>query len=291
MSLTQWNAFVEVCRAGTFRAAAEATGFTQPALSRQVAALEQGLGVALFVRGSRGVSPTPAGEALLPHARLVVNEARRGAEAARQARQGQQRLMLGAVPSATASLVPQAIRSLVTSEPGLEWTVISGLTPRLVDMVLGQEIDAAVVTDAPPGLPAAKELHAAHLFDDEMVVVAPPGHDLADSSPVGMSELAGEVWVEDNAGSETLLRQLAARAGFEPRLHRSADDLPTKTGLVAAGLGVALVPRLLVPSLRSDLVILGLEQSVHRGIYLLTRRDDELMVTLRNTLIANRPTA
>ncbi len=184
--------------------------------------------------------------------------------------------------------MPQAIRSLMMSEPGLEWTVISGLTPQLAEMVLGQEIDAAVVTDAPPGLPSAKELHAAHLFDDEMVVVAPLGHRLGGKSRVRMADLAGEVWVEDNTGSETLLRQVAGRAGFEPRLHRGAEDLPTKTGLVAACLGVALVPQLLIPSLRSDLVLLRLEQSVHRGIYLLTRRDDEPVDTLRYALVNSR---
>ncbi len=290
MSLTQWTAFVEVCRAGTFRAAAEVTGFTQPALSRQVAALERDLGVTLFVRNSRGVSPTPAGEALLPHARLVVNEARRGADAARLAREGQPRLVLGAVPSAAASLVPRAIQSMMMSEPNLEWAIISGLTPRLVEMVLGQEIDAAVVTDAPPGLPSTKDLHATHLFDDEMVIVAPLGHHLGDRSRVSMADLAEEVWIEDNAGSETLLRQLARRAGFEPRLHRSAQDLPTKTGLVAARLGVALIPRLLVPSLRSDLVLLRLEQPAHRGIYLLTRRDDKPLDTLRSALVNSQPT-
>ncbi|MFC0623375.1 LysR family transcriptional regulator [Kribbella deserti] len=289
MSLTQWTAFVEVCRAGTFRAAAEVTGFTQPALSRQVAALERDLGVSLFVRNSRGVSPTPAGEALLPHARLVVNEARRGADAARQAREGQPRLVLGAVPSAAASLVPRAIQSMMMSEPNLEWTIVSGLTPRLVEMVLSQEIDAAVVTDAPPGFPATKELVATHLFDDEMVIVAPLEHRLGNRSLVNMADLAGEIWIEDNAGSESLLRQLAVRAGFEPRLHRSAQDLPTKTGLVAASLGVALIPQLLVPSLRSDLALLRLEQPAYRGIYLLTRREDRSLDTLRTALLTSRP--
>src|SRR5262245_31368178 len=85
MSLTSWNAFVEVCRTGSFRAAAEVTGFTQPGLSRQVVALEREIGTRLLDRGPRGVRPTAAGAALLPHARMVVNEARRGREAAASA--------------------------------------------------------------------------------------------------------------------------------------------------------------------------------------------------------------
>lgn len=284
MSLTQWNALVEVCRTGSFRAAADTTGFSQPALSRQVAALERSIGVRLLVRGSRGVTPTTAGDAFLPHARLVVSEARHGREAARHATSRTNRV-LGTVPSAAASLVPQALRALASTAPGTQWTVVVRLTPQLVEMTRGRQADAAVITDAPPGLPDEKGLCTTHLFDDEMVVLAPPEHHLAGWRRIGIEELADEAWVEDNAGSETLLRQLAVRAGFEARLHRGADDLLTKTGLVAAGMGVALVPGILVPALRSDLTVLRLDQPARRGVYLLTEGDRTPMNDLVGTLI------
>ncbi len=184
VSLTHWNAFVQVCRTGSIRAAAEATGFTQPGLSRQVAALEREVGVRLLDRGSRGVTPTPAGQALLPHARLVVNEVRRGRDAARAATARPASLVLGAVPSATASLVPAAIGRLRESG-GPDVTVVSRITPELAPMVVGRELDAAVVTDAPPGLPRDAELRAVHLGDDESVVVATAGHPLAGAGPAG----------------------------------------------------------------------------------------------------------
>ncbi len=272
MALTPWNAFVEVCRTGSIRAAAEVTGFTQPGLSRQVAALEREVGVRLLHRGSRGVTPTAAGAALLPHARLVVNEARRGREAARNATERPATIVLGAVPSATAALVPRAI-SRLRDVGGPDVAVISRVTPELGPMVVGRELDAAVVTDAPPGLPRDAELRATHLFDDEVVVIAPAGHPLAGPDRVDLERLAGETWIEDNAGSEVMLRQLAARAGFEPRISTSADDLLAKTGLVAARLGVALVPDLLLPSLRADLAILRLTRPTYRGIYLVSRKD------------------
>lgn len=272
MSLTRWNAFVEVCRTGSIRAAAESTGFTQPGLSRQVAALERELGVRLLDRGPRGVTTTAAGAALLPHARLVVNEARRGGEAARSATRRPIVLVLGAVPSATAALVPQAIGRL-RAQGGPEVTIVSRLTPELNSMVLGRELDAAVVTDAPPGLPRDAGLRATHLCDDEVVVVAAPGHPLAGRERIDVRQLADETWIEDNAGSEVMLRQLAAREGFEPRIAVLADDLLAKTGLVAAGLGVAIVPRLLLPAVRSDLAVLRLTRPVLRGIYLLARHD------------------
>jgi DNA-binding transcriptional LysR family regulator len=281
--LTPWNAFVEVCRTGSIRAAAEATGFTQPGLSRQVAALEREVGVRLLDRGPRGVTPTAAGAALLPHARLVVNEARRGRDAARTATERPATLVLGAVPSATASLVPRAL-GVLRDRGGPECAVISRITSELGPMVVSRELDAAVVTDAPPGLPRDAELRATHVHDDEVVVIAVAGHRLAGPGRVDLKHLAGETWVEDNVGSETMLRQLAARAGFEPRVSPMADDLLAKTGMVAAGLGVALVPGLLLPSLRPDLAVLRLKRPAHRGIYLLARRDkqglDELVAAL-----------
>lgn len=287
MSLTSWNAFVEVCRTGSFRAAAATTGFSQPGLSRQVAALERAMGVRLLHRGARGVTPTAAGASLLPHARLVVSEARRGRDAARSASGRPKSIVLGAVPSATASLVPRAIAALRTAD-GPDVTVVSRLTPVLGPMVLARELDAAVVTDAPPGLPRESALRAIHLGDDEAVVVAPTDHRLAGSEPVDLRQLADETWIEDNEGSQVALRQLAARAGFDPHVAFAADDLIGKTGMVAAGLGVALVPGLLLPALRADLAIIRVRRSPRRGVYLLARkegpRSEDLEAALRDAL-------
>jgi DNA-binding transcriptional LysR family regulator len=286
MSLTPWNAFVEVCRTGSIGAAAEATGFTQPGLSRQIAALEREVGVRLLHRGPRGVTPTEAGAALLPHARLVVNEARRGRDAARTAPAEPAALMLGAVPSATASLVPRAVGRL-RSTGGPAVTVISRLTHELGPMVVDRDLDAAVVTDAPPGLPRDADLRPVHLLDDEVGVVASSDHPLAGAGRVGLARLAAETWIEDNVGSEVMLRQLAAQAGFEPRISMSADDLIAKLGMAAAGLGVALVPGLLVPSLSPDLTFLRLERPVHRGIYLVCRRERSDLADLTAALLAS----
>ena len=287
MSLTQWNAFVEVCRTGSIRAAAEATGFTQPGLSRQVAALEREVGVRLLDRGARGVTPTPAGAALLPHARLVVNEARRGRDAARTATERP------ASPGARAPCrrrpprwCPSAISRLRESG-GPEVTVVSRITPQLGPMVVSRELDAAVVTDAPPGLPRDPELRALHLGDDESVVVAAADHPLAGTDRVDVRLLAGDTWIEDNVGSEIMVRQLAARAGFEPVISFTADDLIGKTGMAAAGLGVALVPDLLVPALRPDLAVLRLKRPVRRGIYLISRKDRDGLDELVDALSAS----
>ena len=277
MAFTQWVAFVEVCRTGSIGGAAAALGYTQSAVSRQIAALEGEMQVVLLERLPRGVRPTAAGEALLHHARIVVNEAERGREAARRAPVTEARLTVGAVPSAAAALVPEALRRVVDGSGPLQWSVVPALSSDLVAMVRQREVDVAVVTDAPPGLPTDPALRLTHVGDDEPLVVVFGTHRLAAGrkTPVTLAELAADRWIEDNLGSEAQLRTMAARADVELWIDRSATDLMTKTGLVAAGHGVALVPGSLARALRPDVHVLRLTDATRRGIYVLELAADD----------------
>jgi DNA-binding transcriptional LysR family regulator len=285
MTLTGWRTFVAVCDAGSLTAAAEELGYTQSAVSRQVAALEQELGEQLLERLPRGVRTTAAGAALLPHARLVVGEAARGRDAVRRARDGDPVVLtLGAVPSATADLVPRALRSLAD---GPRCTLRSGGSPELHELVLAGDLDVAVVTDYPPGLPLDRRVVRTRLLEDEMCLVVAAGHPLARGRRrVRLAALAEETWVEDNPGSERILVQAASRAGFEPRIGLEAGDLIGKVALVGAGLGVALAPGLLVPALPAGVAVRRLVDPPMRGVHAVRRATrprsgvDELVAAL-----------
>lgn len=269
MALTGWQTFVAVCDTGSLTAAADALGYTQSAVSRQVAALEHELGERLLERMPRGVRPSAAGAALLPHARLVVGEAARGRDAVRRARDGDPVVLtLGAVPSATADLVPRALRAL----DGPRCTLRSGGSPELHDLVLSGDLDVAVVTDYPPGLPHDRRVVRSRLLEDEMCLVVAADHALAGGKRrVRLATLADETWAEDNPGSERVLVQAAARAGFEPRIGLEAGDLLGKVALVAAGLAVALVPGLLVPVLPAGVAARRLVDPPTRSVYAVRR--------------------
>jgi DNA-binding transcriptional LysR family regulator len=269
-SLVPWRTFVEVCRTTSLSAAATVLGYTQSAVSRQIAGLERDMGAPLLERGARGVRLTEAGAALLPHARLVVAEAERGRRAVTSARAGGRHLALGAVPSAALGFVPSVLRRLVDPPP---WTMLTGLTPRLVAHVAAGELDLAVITDSPPGLPSAPGVLTRHLFDDVMGVVLPADHRLAHRRRVSIALLADEMWIEDNPGSEALLHDLAARHQIAVRVDRAGSDLMTKIALVAAGHGVALAPRTLTPALRADVRFVALTAAPRRGVHVATRVD------------------
>ena len=276
MSLNAWRTFMTVCRLGSLSAAAAELGYTQSAVSRQIAGLERQVGAPLVERHARGIRPTAAGEAFRHHAQAVVNEAERAIRAARDARDGSpaRPLAVGATPSLAAGVVPAAMRRLLDETGPLPWNLVPALTGELHERTVDGELDIAIVTDAPPGLPSDPRLDRHFLGTDEMVVVLPVGHHLAGSGPTRIEELASESWAEDNEGSAALLRQHAARAGVTARIDLNAADLPGKIALVATGHAVALIPGALAPSLRADVTTLALVNPPARGIYAVLPRND-----------------
>jgi DNA-binding transcriptional LysR family regulator len=305
MELTVWRTFVTVCRLGSLSAAAAELNHSQSAISRQIAGLERRLGVPLMERHARGVHPTSAGEVFRHHALATLNEADRAVRAVRDVRDGapSRPLAVGATPSLAAGIVPAAIRRLLETAGPLRWSLLSELSPELHDRVIASDLDVAVVTDAPPGLPDDPRIEHRFLGMDEMVVVLPVGHPQAERGPVRIQALADQTWVEDNDGSAALLRQHAARAGVTARIDLAAADLLGKTALVATGHAIALIPGVLTCALRTDVTTVALVDPPTRGIYTITpRRDlhpsaapllDQLATafgSVRPTQAAHRPT-
>ncbi|MFD7867700.1 LysR family transcriptional regulator [Streptomyces sp. NPDC057682] len=274
MDLQVWRAFVTVCRLGSLSAAAVELNHTQSAVSRQIAGLERQLGVPLMERHARGVRPTEAGEVFRRHALATLAEADRALRAVREARDGTagRPLVIGATPSLAAGIVPEAVRRLLDGAGALRWSLLPGLSTHLVSRVVSGDLDLAVVTDAPPGLPADASCERRFLGLDAMVVVVPVGHPRAGRGPVEMRVLGDETWVEDNEGSAALLRRHAARAGVGARIGLAAADLPGKLAMVATGHAIALIPGVLAGALRADVTTVGLVDPPTRGIYALTPR-------------------
>ncbi|MEU7096778.1 LysR family transcriptional regulator [Streptomyces longwoodensis] len=276
MDLTVWRTFVTVCRLGSLSAAATELHHTQSAVSRQIAGLERQFGVSLVERHARGVRPTPAGEVFRRHALATLNEADRAVRAVRDVRDGRgdRPLAIGATPSLAAGLVPEAVRDLLRREGPVRWSLVPALSAPLHGRVVAGDLDLAVITDAPPGLPSDPRVERRFLGLDEMVVVLPLGHARAGDGRVPVAALADETWAEDNDGSAALLRRHAARAGVDARIDLTAADLPGKLALVATGHAIALIPGVLTRALRADVTTVGLVDPPGRGIYTITPHRD-----------------
>lgn len=254
----------EVAYRGSFSAAAEALSYTQSAVSQQIAALEAETGLALLQRHPRGVSLTAAGQTLMGHADAVLADLDAAEVALAQIaglRGG--RLRMASFPSAGATLMPLAIATFRERHPQVELTLIEGepdeIAPRLrageLDLALLFEFDDTAVSRGAGTLTAG--LSRIELLEDPLYLALPREHRLAARKRLRLEDLRGEAWVQtsaDSACARHVVRSCHA-AGFEPHVSFASDDYQTVQGLVAAGVGVALIPELALSVVREDVAI------------------------------------
>ena len=246
----------EVAERGSFSAAARALHLTQPAVSRAVAKLEREAGTRLLERTSRGVRLTEAGELVVARAAAIAGHltaAERDLEAVRGLRAGSVRV--GAFPHAGASLVVPAAAALTQRHPGVQVTFRDVSSAEGLRLVAAGELDVAVVFRGRLDDVPADGLVRTHLLDDPMLVALPASHRLALRRSVALEELRDERWIHGTQHAVSGLILRACRdAGFEPRVVAQTDHAPISHGLVAAGVGVTLVPGLALPTLRPDVI-------------------------------------
>ena len=245
-----------VAEHGSFTGAADALSFTQPAISKQIAALEQQAGVALLERSPRGVRLTQAGSVLVEHAEAIaerLSAAEEQLEALALMETG--RLRLAAFPTAVATVVAQAVAAFDKSHPAVALSLEERLSDESLDLLRAGHLDLALVVDYSEEVELEGiDLHL--LIDDPMFITLPQGHRLADRVKVPVRELRDEYWIEGKRPDcNRALEQLGAANGFDPHVAFEAVDWIGKQGLVAAGVGVALVPGLGLAMLREDIVV------------------------------------
>jgi DNA-binding transcriptional LysR family regulator len=245
VSTTSLRVLRAVAERGSFSAAAVELGYTQSGISRQVAALEKEAGHSLFERRTGGVRPTAAGQALLRHGTVVLDALDAAQRELAGEPAGRTEVRLGAIISAGAVLLPQALRTLRLRAPGLAVTTREGTTPALVRAVRAGSLDLAVVAARPPFRPPDDELPALAvetLAEARLLVAAPATGRFAGRTSVEVAELADVDWIASpGTSTEPLLGVWPGLAG-RPRVAHSARDWLTKLQLVAAGCGLTTVP-------------------------------------------------
>lgn len=235
-----------VAQHGSFAAAAADLQYTPSAVSQQIAALEREAGMVLVVRGARGARLTQAGEVLERHAAIVLGQLHAArAELDDLARLRGGSLRVAAFESAWTTLVPAAIAAFRASHPDVELHLAESDPVESVAAVRDGACDVALVFE-PNAVPAATldGLSRTVVVLDPLWAVLPEGHPLAAEPVVALERLAGERWVAPTAFCAQTVRRACAAAGFEPDIVFSSADYGAVQGFVAAGAGVALVPRL-----------------------------------------------
>jgi DNA-binding transcriptional LysR family regulator len=255
----------EVARRGSFGQAAEALAYTPPAVSQRIAALEREHGVRLFERSPRGAWPTPAGRLLLDHAERLLqaaDAARADLAAAAEFRRG--RIRLGAFATATAGFVAEALRT-IRARTGIEIEIMEGEPYELLPRVVARELDLAVVFGY-SGQPASitfegrasvdeNRLTRIVLGDEPLLLVVGREHRLARRRRVRPADLRDEPFIPVSPVMPAF-PDVERHLGFRPRFAAvQTADYQAILGLVAAGVGVALIPRMALEHGRRDDVL------------------------------------
>ncbi len=262
LHLGRLKVLCEVIGTGSFSAAAEALSYTQSAVSQAVARLEAETGARLVVRDRRGVRPTAAGATLIAHAEAIfaqVQAAESELAAVLGVRGG--RLRVASFPSAGSTLMPLAVATFRERHPDVALTLAEGEPEEIASRLRAGEFDLALLFEF-PGVHDRMEvgLRMLHLLEDPMHVVLRGDHRLAAKPALTLGDLQDEHWVQTSASSPCarhVVRSCLA-AGFEPNVTFESDDYETVQGLVAAGVGVALIPRLALTHVHSGIVVRAL---------------------------------
>lgn len=239
-----------VAERGSFTAAAAELGYSQSAVSRQVAAAEHQLGVRLFERAPRGVELTRAGGIVLPQIVIALTALEQAERLLAGDSRRVQRVRVGAVPVAGTALLPRAIAALRRMEPDLEVSTREGTTPALVRAVRAGRQDAVLITSRPPFRSADQEhppLEQHVVAETTLGLAVPSASRHAGPEPVTLESLENESWIASPSGENE--PQLGVWPGLpgRPKVRHWARDWATKLQLVAQGAGVTTVPAEFLP--------------------------------------------
>jgi DNA-binding transcriptional LysR family regulator len=277
LDLKRLRVLGEVARHGSFSAAAEALFLSQSAVSQQVATLEREVGMPLLERTAAGPKPTDAGRVLLSHSDAVfcrLEEAEHELAAIAGLEGGE--LRLASFPSASVTLLTEALAEFSRLHPKVRLTVTEAEPEQSLPRLRAADIDVAIVFDYPllPATDEHRDIERALLLTESMYVALPRDHPLAAHKTVRIADLADEAWlcgVRPSSCGEVVVRA-CREAGFEPRIAFESDEYQVLQGYVSAGLGFTLLPDLAVPTLHSDLVIRPTEpKAPERRVWAATR--------------------
>ncbi|MPV37801.1 LysR family transcriptional regulator [Georgenia subflava] len=252
--------------------AADSLGYSLSAVSQQVRKLEAEVGMPVLDRRPRGVTLTDAGLAIVEHGEVIARQlAALDVRLADIAGLHEGSLRLGTFPTAGASILPVAVTRFTAAHPGVNLNLRSARISGLLAMLQAHDVEQALLWDYEWSPVDDPSLTVEQLMTDPTVLLVSADHRLAGARGATMADLVGERWITraEHHPVVEVLRRSAHAAGFEPNIAFEAHDYQEAQGMVAVGLGVALVPRLALANLRADVRVVPLGGSTpSRRIFL-----------------------
>jgi len=246
VELRQLEYFLVVAREGNMTRAAKKLYTAQPSLSRQIQKLEDEIGAPLFDRSKRGMSLTVVGATFLQYVQRGFDQFDAGRQAVRDLLGPEHgHIRMAFLPAVGADLLPEALAAYRERFPDVQFTLRQSTTLETLRWLRAGEIDLAIATALPFGMPEPG-LESAPLLVEELYAALPSNHPLGSQSSIELRQLADEpfVLVGGGSGLRRVIEAACQQVGFMPRVAVEGEELATVRGLVAAGLGVSLLPGL-----------------------------------------------
>lgn len=284
MEIHQLRYFLAVVQTGSFTRGAERANVSQPSLSAQIAKLEDELGGVLFERGRQGARLTARGRLLHTRAGEIIHQLER-VQLEMEELEGLRRggIHLGCLPATGTYLLPPLLQSFTNTHPGLEVELTEASSPGLAGALRNFEVEMAITDEAGLG----PGLEADTLFTEPVILALPLGHHLAGPGLAGpgvsLEELKDEsfIMMKQSHGFQKIIRESLEGAGVQPRVVLESGEIETIQGLVAAGLGIGLVPRMIRRDTGLAYRSISGPNSPSRTLFLLYRALDSLSPAAR----------
>lgn len=285
MELRHLRYFVMLAEELHFGRAAERLHMAQPPLSQQIRQMEAELGFSLFHRTKRTVQLTEAGQAFLEESRRIIRQLEQAIQAGRQINRGEMgQLVIGFVSSAAYNVLPEILRTFRTSIPAVTLQLHELTTDQQLQWLREGQIDVGFVRP-----PVEEDKFSSEIvFEEALMVALPEAHPLALQANVQLRELAGEPFIlfprSQAPGLYDQIISLCQQANFSPTVAQEAIQMQTIVSLVAAEMGVAIVPASLQNLQRTGVVYKPVQESTSRVAIAIIWRSHDISPTVQRFL-------
>lgn len=261
-ALQKYEALIETVDTGSFTKAAAALSYTQSGVSRMVAELERSWGIKLLVRGRGGVELTSDGRMILPYVRDIVSIQRSlqmEVDNLSGLRSGV--IRIGTFSSVAAQWLPNVIERFQADYPGIDYELSIGNYAEIRAWIASGRVDCGFLV-----LPVEEDFDTISLGSDRLLAVLPPDHALAQKQVVKLADFEGEPFLLDEKGTDTMVTDLFRKAGIAPEINLKTPDDYVIMSMIESGLGMSILPELILERAPYDLAIRPLDVNPIREI-------------------------
>ncbi|KUO63182.1 MAG: transcriptional regulator [Gracilibacter sp. BRH_c7a] len=277
--MNRYKAFMKIIDTGSFTKAADELGYTQSAISQMVHSLEEELSTTLFLRSRKGITLTPDAKEFLPYIKAVQNS-HRELEEKRREMQGLQKgiIRIGTFSSVSSNWLPNLIRDFKARHPSVNFELHQGEYTSIAQLIKDGSVDFGFVN---PDAKAVSELNKIPLQQDEMVVVVPKDHPLTGKKKIILQDLINEPFILLDEGELSVPLAFFKRKNLHPNIQYRVHDDYTIMSMIESGLGISILPKLIISRSPYNIATLELSPPIIRTISLAFKNKKVLPIASR----------